>query len=278
MITIQELLLNRGLPADARVKLVRHADSRLDLRSLYSSRRELFLRYQSMQGADVFKGYDYIVSFLGEENSTARFLGVFRLTGKSVGEVSCEFDNDVNLYANFTYSFEELPGFEDISERVLVRWSAPRSWHQRFSNPMEVIEISPGLNYQSFRDYLDLILSFPELSQIIKENYTDWRAALSAVKGIYLITDISTGKLYVGSAYGDEGIWGRWRDYVKTNGHGGNKALRALIDKDPLYATQNFRFSILMILPKTITAEEAIRKEVLFKRKLGSNSFGLNEN
>lgn len=29
-------------------------------------------------------------------------------------------------------------------------------------------------------------------------------------KGVYLISDTYTGKLYVGSAYNENGIWGRW--------------------------------------------------------------------
>lgn len=101
---------------------------------------------------------------------------------------------------------------------------------------------------------------------------------LSAIRGVYLITDLNTGKLYVGSAYGDDGIWGRWSEYVVTGGHGGNKSLRELIEKDEHYASKHFQFSILMLLPKTVTADEAVSKEKLFKRKLGSNSFGLNKN
>ena len=95
---------------------------------------------------------------------------------------------------------------------------------------------------------------------------------------MYLITDTLSGMLYVGSAYGEDGIWGRWKEYVATNGHGGNKALKNLIDEDWEYACKHFRFSILMLLPKTVTPDEAIRKEQLFKRKLGTNSFGLNNN
>lgn len=100
---------------------------------------------------------------------------------------------------------------------------------------------------------------------------------MSITKGIYLISDINTGKLYVGSAYGENGIWGRWTDYVKSNGHGNNKTLKELIETENDYA-KNFTFSILMLLPKTITPNEAIKKETLYKNKLGTNSFGLNNN
>lgn len=97
------------------------------------------------------------------------------------------------------------------------------------------------------------------------------------MKGVYLITDTKTGKLYVGSAYNENGIWDRWADYVRTNGQGDNKDLKELVNSNINYA-DNFRFSILMILPQTMINEEIIKKEQIFKTKLGSNSFGLNYN
>lgn len=46
MITIQELLYNRGLEKNVKVKLVRHKDSRQDLYDLYKNHRSEFLAYQ----------------------------------------------------------------------------------------------------------------------------------------------------------------------------------------------------------------------------------------
>lgn len=43
--------------------------------------------------------------------------------------------------------------------------------------------------------------------------------------------------------------------------------LKELIDFDPTYGN-HFKFSIMMFLPRTITADEAIKKERLFKNKL----------
>lgn len=266
MITIQELLFNRGLDRQARIKLVRHKDRRLDLYGLYRSDRRAFLKYQCTQVKDVFNDVDFIVSFVGEEGMQARFVGVYKVIEKT-------FDGNV-----FTYSMEEIDGYDDLKERVIIRWENAISWHQWIKNKMEVLEISPGLNYKRFTDYFDLILDFNELREIVEKQYADWRRVLSAIKGVYLISDRNTGKLYVGSAYGEDGIWGRWSNYVATNGHGGNKALIELIDADAKYASKYFLFSILMLLPKTVTADEAIRKEQLFKRKLGTNSYGLNNN
>lgn len=266
MITIQELLYNRGISRSARVKLVRHKDRRLDIYNMYRTDKPAFIDYQNTQSNDVFRDVEYIVSFIGEEQVLARFVGVFQVTGRT------------HDGAHYKYTMEEVDGYDDLKERVIIRWGNPISWHQWIRNEMEVVEISAGLHYKRFTDYFDLILDFTELQDIIVNKYADWYKLLSSIKGIYLITDNHQGKLYVGSAYGEEGIWGRWRDYVATNGHGGNKSLKDLIDGDWQYAVKYFQFSILMLLPKTVTPDEAIRKEQLFKRKLGSNTFGLNNN
>lgn len=265
MISIQELLYNRGLDRLARIKLVRHKDRRLDLYNLYRTDHKSFLEYQSNQSKDVFKDVDYIVSFIGEEGVLARFIGVYRIEGKSESE------------NGFYYQMSEITGYDDLKERVIIKWENAISWHQWIKNEMEILEICPGLHYKRFTDYFDLILDYNELKEIVLNQYNDWKKVLSVIKGVYLINDTKTGRLYVGSAYGEDGIWGRWSDYITSGGHGGNKTLKELIEKDTNYS-ENFQFSILMLLPKTITVDEAIKKEQLFKRKLGTNSFGLNNN
>ena len=267
MITIQELLYHRGLDKNAKIKLVRHKDpKRFDLYNLYRTDKAAFLKYQSEQERDVFKNIDYIVSFVGEEGHLSRFIGVYKI-------VNTIKIND----KKYEYSMTECIGFEDLKERVIIYWNNPISWHQKISNAMEVTEIQPGLHYKRFVDYFDFILTFAELKEIITNEYPDWKKTLTITKGIYLISDNVTGKLYVGSAYGEKGIWGRWSEYIKTNGHGNNKTLKELVAGNKKYAA-NFSFSILMLLPKTITPNEAIAKEALYKNKLGTNSFGLNNN
>lgn len=267
MITIQELLFNRGLDKKAKIKLVRHKAVGRDLYNLYRTQRAEFMAYQNSQSKDVFNGVDYIVSFIGEEGLQSRFIGVYKLTDRK------RLADD-----HFEYQMEELKEqFDDLMERVIIRWKNAITWHQWINNEMEVIQIHPGLHYKQFTDYTDFILNFDELKEIVNKQYGDWKKMLSATKGIYLISDSKTGKLYVGSAYGEDGIWGRWCKYVSTNGHGNNMTLMELITNDPTHGN-NFQFSILMLLPRTITADEAIKKERLFKNKLGTNSFGLNNN
>ncbi len=276
MITIQELLYNRGLDKFSKTKLVRHKDTRLDLYNLYRTDKEKFLEYQLQQGKDVFKDVEFIVSFIGERGTLSRFIGVYKIIcGSKLSQKQESFYGGIYQYV---YELEEVDGFGDLKERVIIDWGKGTiKWEQWIDNIKAVVEIQPGLHYQQFTDYFDFILDFRQLKEIVVNQYPDWIRMLSVTKGIYLISDIKTGKLYVGSAYGEEGIWGRWVSYVKTNGHGGNKTLKELISIDHDYGN-NFKFSILMLLPKTVTADQAIEKENLFKNKLGTNSFGLNNN
>jgi hypothetical protein len=96
------------------------------------------------------------------------------------------------------------------------------------------------------------------------------------VAGVYLILVTKTGKQYVGSAYGIKGIWGRWAAYAR-NGHGGNKLLKGLLAKGSAYPAA-FSYSILQVLPNTLTRNEVVRCEQLIKEKLGSRATGLNAN
>jgi hypothetical protein len=51
--------------------------------------------------------------------------------------------------------------------------------------------------------------------------------------------------------------------------------LRDLIAQDPADPNQ-FRFSVLQIVPKTMARDEVVRREALYKRKLGTRALGLN--
>src|SRR5262249_10415888 len=120
----------------------------------------------------------------------------------------------------------------------------------------EVTEILPEpYTGRPFPGYEDINLSFEEMETLVSNTRPDWKAALESVKGVYLITDVSTGKRYVGSAYGETGIWSRWCAYVHS-GHGGNIELRALVTTPNLdYCRTNFRFALLEHRPFRIPDE-----------------------
>ncbi|MGY3861083.1 GIY-YIG nuclease family protein [Aeromonas lacus] len=250
-----------------RIKFVRHKDNRHEYRELIKDRDEL-LKYQAEQSKNVFKDCDYIFSFFGLESTKSLFIGIFKVN--SVKEVN----------NRFYYDLTEIDGVSDYKDRVVIEWGdAAISWHQWvFENDKEVVEILPKGYLGNFPGLLNFVLDFNEL-KILSENTEanrDWFYHLSSVNGIYLILDKKTGNQYVGSAYGKNGIWQRWSAYAR-NGHGGNKSLMQLCDNDDKYC-KNFQFTVLQTLPSNLSSTEVIGYEALYKKKLGTRVFGLNDN
>ena len=277
-ITLQELLYSRNPKLkEARVKLVRHRDTSKDndLYKLYRTNPQGFLEYQRQQGKKkgekgVFDDCDYVVSFLGEEGISSRFIGVYRIGG-------VEYTTEAHFY----YRMTEESGYEALKEKLIIKWPvAPINWHPWFNvvKPVEVLEIQNKPFSRPFVGYLDFTLIFAELKELRSSQgpRDEWRRMLSVVSGIYLILDTSTGKQYIGSAYGKTGgIWSRWVQYIDTEGHGGNTKLLELLAADVQHG-RHLQFSILMTLPKSMPPKEVIEQEHLLMKKLGSRQYGLN--
>lgn len=81
MLTINELLYSRGLPKDAKIKFVSHADKRLPVVDDYKFDIEKFLYWQGEQSKPIFHSCEYIISFLGMGGTRSRFIGVFKVEG-----------------------------------------------------------------------------------------------------------------------------------------------------------------------------------------------------
>lgn len=94
--TIQELLKGRNEEFDQadikRIRLIRHKDSRKvkiiggksyesSLYDIYLYEIDVFMAYQSEQIVKKFNNVDYIVSFIGEESTSSRFIGVYKNNG-----------------------------------------------------------------------------------------------------------------------------------------------------------------------------------------------------
>ena len=75
---------------------------------------------------------------------------------------------------------------------------------------------------------------------------------------------------------GNDGLLGRWKAYIDTR-DGGNKKIKELLCKDP-ERYHKFQFSILQILPKSASNESVMQCEALYKNKLLSKEFGMNDN
>lgn len=289
IVFIQDLLIGRNEEFDnadkKRIRLIRHKDNRKEklidgkeysnsLFDLYLNEHDVFLSYQSEQVEKRFKDVDYIVSFIGEESTSSRFVGVFKNNG-----VLKEIE-DYKGEAQAKFDFSELDGFQLLKERVVIDWNNPVSWLQGFNNKMPVIRIDRGLqenNIPVFTSFEDVVLNYNQLKLIFESNNKEWKAKLESCNCIYLILDKLTGKQYVGSTYNTRGIWGRWEIYANT-GHGFDKDLQELINNDAAYAQKYFQWCILETLPLKILEEHAIDRESLYKRKFGTREFGYNNN
>jgi hypothetical protein len=250
------------------VKVLRHRDFKTDLWAL---RREgTFHDYQDGQSWDVFGRAKYIISFIAERNRYAKFVGVWQIDNKTQ-----------NPAGGFNYSTQELPGYGELEGRLIVEWGdGTRSWAQWLHavGNKTVIELLPPNYVMDFPGFYNFTLGYEQLTTMIAypDSNREWQRMLSSVSGVYVILHQATGRLYIGSAYGTGGVWGRWASYAKSPS-GGNLLLRELLQLDP-NSYKTFQFALLRVLESGATKDEVLGQEAIMKRKLGSRAFGLNSN
>ena len=143
---------------------------------------------------------------------------------------------------------------------------------ENYIDQLEVVEVRREMFTLPFPGYDKVSVSWKELYGII--NTDSWKTVLQNQKGVYLITDTSNGKMYVGSAFGDEMIWGRWKAYIKT-GHGGNKELKKLKFS---HIQEHFSYTILDVYKSNTDDEIILDREKWWKDVLKTREFGYNGN
>ncbi|PMH44646.1 hypothetical protein BCU68_12420 [Vibrio sp. 10N.286.49.B3] len=184
---------------------------------------------------------------------------------------------DLNILGGMGYEYEPLPEYEKYLGRLVIRFKNKVQQTVRKATSVidecEVLEILPDkFDNDIFPGYENVRLKWDELSAVIDKS--NWVTALRNQKGVYLITDRTNGKGYVGSASGENMLLGRWQSYVK-NGHGGNKGLKVLPFE---HIKENFEYSILEIFKSTTDDKLILSRESWWKKTLHSKTFGYNEN
>jgi len=183
------------------------------------------------------------------------------------------------------YKLEEVEEYRKFVGRVILsfhRYQGMRGrayYLESYLDEFEVVEILPApYSGESFPGYEYINRDFHILEPIFKSERADWKTALSSIKGVYLISDKNNGKQYVGSAYGDMGIWSRWACYMGT-GHGWNDELTKLINEKSIkYAREHFRLSLLEIMSMSTSDDAIIARESHWKNALLTREFGYNKN
>lgn len=184
------------------------------------------------------------------------------------------------------YNLTLLSDFEGYRKRLIIKLKKPIGrdiYNKPYKSVIrdlapEIYELIPSAKIDVFPGYNNVLLTHSQLQEIMKREAPKWREALSYVKGIYCITDVKTGELYIGSASGNEGgIWQRWSSYADvTNLTGGNKTFEELKRLDTNYIVENFTYSILEIFDFKTKREEIIRREEYWKKVFQTVKFGMN--
>ena len=242
---------------------------------------EDYVREHTPVNANLLIQADYVIAFVAD-GKYSRFAGVYQVFGEDKRIKVLSEDPKKKYEEKIFLKVLRLRAFEPLGGRVLVDWGglAAQRWLQWFRGDKKVLRIDQGIIRMMipFTSYNDVLLSFKELKNLIETDNVEWRDKLKAVNGIYGIADQSNGKLYVGSAYGNEGIWGRWKIYVETNGHGNNDMLVEIINNNKDYAWDHFQWFILETFPLNVTDDYAVHRENLYKEKLCTRKFGYNIN
>ena len=196
---------------------------------------------------------------------------------------------EVNKKSNFNeikegvgYDLTPISEYQNLYGRLVVEYKNTTQQLKRNAenvlNDIKVVELlKKPYNGVEFEGYNNINLTFQELEIIIKNNVDEWKRKLENVTGVYMLFDRSTGKKYIGSAYGESGIWKRWSNYIYSN-NGGNKEMLQL-DND--YIRDNFTFTLLEWYAigtdfDFIISRENYWKKVMLSRKI--DGYGYNDN
>jgi hypothetical protein len=170
--------------------------------------------YQRYQKKPRFHKVKQIVTFYGLPDSRAGFYGVYKVVSAAPaieGPIlpAYAWSREAHQGGGYYYNLERDPRFDELRDRLIIQWDPPLiNWVRRLTNKA-VLEIRVrGRKFPLFKDYLEFSLTHTELKYLFAhpEAHPDWRDALRAVGGVYLVLAEHSGHQYVGSAYGKDGI------------------------------------------------------------------------
>jgi hypothetical protein len=209
-------------------------------------------------------GLPHILSLIHWRSDRWLFAGVYEVNG--VNTVA------LNPKPRYRYDTTEVLGLEHLVGRAVIRFEKkfrqPYALGRSYGGQLVVIEIREDrLSVAGFPGYNRVRISFQDLRTIVREEVPTWHTALSNVSGIYVVVDTTTGKQYIGSAYGEGGFWQRWKVYSETR-HGNNKDLIALLEKEGKDHANNFQFSILEVADLNAGEDRILDTEEHWKKVL----------
>lgn len=143
-----------------------------------------------------------------------------------------------------------------------------------------VKEILPCLySGETFEGYDKICLPYKRLADIFSGKILPtYYEALKKITGVYCLTDTHTGKLYIGSATGTEGVAQRWGNYLDSK-HGGNKKLKELYQKKGnQYFEKYFTYTVIEYFGLSYDPEKIKAREQFWKKCFCTIEKGYNDN
>lgn len=221
---------------------------------------------------------DKVLGFMEVENDKYLFVVAAEIT--SVPERDADGSGGVCGYA-------ELCQFAPFLNRVVIRTRRKRGctkWlfsldNYVANNSMTASVLDRPYETTAFPGFNRIDIPFAKLVCIAEgDQHRVYREMLASRRGVYALKDTHVGKIYVGSAYGKDGLAQRWRKYLETC-DGGNKMLAELYAREGReYFKRNFRFTVLETFDAGASAEDVVAAESFWKENLMTRKFGYNAN
>lgn len=231
----------------------------------YAGRFSAWQEHQSKRNFEC----QFVLSLIDLGNREWLFAGLYQVIGSKPHPKFGE---------HTLYSLRLLKQQSDLIGRVVVSHTRTRQsyiwWKPEIVFPIVEIRREP-MTIADFPGFNSVVISHETLRTIVRQEIPSWHKPLEHIKGVYLITDVSTGKHYVGKASGTVGIWQRWTAYAE-NGHGGNVQLKKLIQTHGFEYAKNFQYSILEIADTHASDEDILKRESYWMNALQTRQFGLN--
>ena len=189
---------------------------------------------------------------------------------------------NTNYYGIGGYDITLFQKFKEYRKRLVIKLTEnlginfELTYEKVKEKNIEIFELFPDVVSEKFNGYQNVSIVYKNLK--IALNDPTWIGALKNVKAIYAITDISNGKLYIGSACGNGGLFGRWSDYI-NNLIGGNQEfedIKKINGED--YIKKNFKYSIVEIFDTKTKQEYILERENYWKNVFETKKFGMNKN
>ena len=185
-----------------------------------------------------------------------------------------------------TCGHEEIKEYQGLIGRLIIRYQKGNTYSRYIFNMqplIDKIEVSEILSdiYEpiKFDGFNNVHLKFKSLRSLLNgTRYFDYHAALSSVKGVYCLTDTRTGGLYIGSAYGKEGILQRWQCYIDTKTGGNAKLIDLWKNEGEHYFEKYFEFTLIEVFPTQTPDKKVLNREKYWKDVFMTREYGYNAN